>query len=279
MRVLDHLPSPRKALGRLGLALPVTVLLTFLLLPLASVFVSMGPGELLAKLTSETAYRALSLSLRTTLVALLLILALGTPLAYWMARTPFRGKRALEVAVQMPIVAPPAVAGVGLFLVFGDAGLLGGAVSWLGVDVSFTAVAVVMAQALIAGPFYVVTARQAFESVGEELPAVSRTLGAKPWRTFWHVVVPLAGPGMLAGAALSAARALGEFGATIVFAGNLPGITQTLPLAIYTAMQSDFEVAVAMSALLLVTAFVLLMLVSLVNRRGATALSGRPRGG
>jgi molybdate transport system permease protein len=275
----EYAVRPRTAFARFGLAVPVAVLLAFLLLPLAAVFVSMGPAELVGKLSTDTAYQALSLSLRTTLVALALILALGTPLAYWMATRQFRGKRALEVAVQMPIVAPPAVAGVGLFLVFGDAGLLGGAVSWLGVKVSFSVVAVVMAQALIAGPFYVVTARQALEGVGDELPAVSRTLGSPPWRTFWRVVVPLAAPGMLAGAALSAARALGEFGATIVFAGNLPGTTQTLPLAIYTAMQSDFEVAVAMSALLLLTAFALLLLVSLVNRRPGAGLVARGRGG
>jgi molybdate transport system permease protein len=266
--------APRDLTGWVGLGLPVGMLLAFLLLPLLSVFVSMGPGELIAKLATETAYQALLLSTQTTLIAVTVIVAFGTPLALWLAQSTFPGKRVVEVAVQMPIVAPPAVAGVGLFLVFGEGGLLGGALSVAGVTVSFSTAAVVMAQTLIAGPFYVITARQAFDSVGTELPAVSRTLGARPCATFWRVVVPLAAPGMLTGAALSAARALGEFGATIVFAGNLPGRTQTMPLAIFTAMQSDFAVAVAMSALLVATAFVVLLAVSLINRRAQNATAG-----
>ncbi|MPY82585.1 MAG: molybdate ABC transporter permease subunit [Actinophytocola sp.] len=251
------------------------MLLAFLLLPLLSVFVSMGPAKLIAKLRTESAYQALVLSMQTTLIAVAVIVLFGTPLALWLAQSSFPGKRVVEVAVQMPIVAPPAVAGVGLFLVFGEGGLLGGALSIAGVTVSFTTAAVVMAQTLIAGPFYVVTARQAFDSVGAELLAVSRTLGVRPWATFWRIMVPLAAPGMLTGVALSAARALGEFGATIVFAGNLPGSTQTMPLAIFTAMQSDFEVAVAMSALLVSAAFVMLLAVSLINRRWQRVTSGR----
>lgn len=270
----QHGLVPRNFAGRVGLGLPLGLLLAFLLLPLLSVFISMGPAELFAKLRTETAYEALVLSMQTSLIALMMIVLLGTPLALWLAQSAFPGKRVVEVAVQMPIVAPPAVAGVGLFLVFGDGGLLGGALSVAGVTVSFSTTAVVMAQTLIAGPFYVITARQAFDSVGAELPAVSRTLGVRPWATFWRIVVPLAAPGMLTGAALSAARALGEFGATIVFAGNLPGRTQTMPLAIFTAMQSDFEVAVAMSALLLAAAFVVLLAVSLINRRSQRATTG-----
>jgi molybdate transport system permease protein len=268
----------RNVVGRATLALLVAAVLAFLLLPLVAVLALLGPGELVAKLSTDTAYRALLLSLQTTSVSLVLVLLLGTPLAYWLAHSSFPGKRVLEVAVQMPIVAPPAVAGVGLFLVFGDEGMLRGPLEALGVGVSFTAAAVVMAQSLISGPFYVISARQAFESVDAELPAVSRTLGVTRWATFWRVIVPLALPGMLTGAALSAARALGEFGATIVFAGNLPGTTQTMPLAIYTAMQSNFEIAGAMSALLLLTAFGLLLAVSLVNR-WAGALGGHAGGG
>jgi len=198
---------------------------------------------------------------------LLIIVVFGTPLAYWMAKYSFRGKRILEVALQMPIVVPPAVAGVGLILVFGNLGLLGGVLSVFGIGVAFTTVAVVMAQVFISAAFYVFAAWQAFETVDDELLAVSRTLGEPPWRTFLRITVPLALSGLLSGAALSLARALGEFGATIVFAGYLPGSTQTLPLAIYTALQSNFDVAVAISALLLSVAFVLLLLVGLINRR------------
>jgi molybdate transport system permease protein len=141
------------------------------------------------------------------------------------------------------------------------------ALSAFGVGVAFTWIAVIMAQVFISAAFYVFAARQAFEAVDDELLAVSRTLGESPWRTFLRITMPLALPGLISGAALSLARALGEFGATIVFAGNLPGSTQTMPLAIYTALQSNFDVAVAISALLLSVAFILLLLVGLINRR------------
>ena len=254
-------------LGRLALAVVIAVILAFLFLPLISVFISRNPLQLLATLNTDIAYQALVLSLETTFIALLIIVIFGTPLAYWVAKYSFRGKRFLEVALQMPIVVPPAVAGVGLILVFGNLGLLGGAVSALGIDIGFTWIAVIMAQVFISAAFYVFAARQAFEAVDDELLAVSRTLGESPWRTFLRITTPLALPGLLSGAALSLARALGEFGATIVFAGNLPGSTQTMPLAIYTALQSNFEVAVAISALLLTVAFILLLLVSQINRR------------
>ena len=256
-------PSVLGTLGRLVLAGLIAVLLAFLFMPLISVFISRSPLELISNLNTNLAYQALLLSLETTLVSLAIIVVFGTPLAYWVAKYSFRGKRFLEVALQMPIVVPPAVAGVGLILVFGNRGLLGGVLG----GVAFTTVAVVMAQVFISAAFYVFAARQAFEAVDDELLAVSHTLGESPWRTFWRITVPLALPGLLSGAALSLARALGEFGATIVFAGNLPGSTQTLPLAIYTALQSNFDVAIAISALLLSVAFVLLLLVGLINRR------------
>lgn len=256
-------PSVLGTLGRLVLAGLIAVLLAFLFMPLISVFISRSPLELISNLNTNLAYQALLLSLETTLVSLAIIVVFGTPLAYWVAKYSFRGKRFLEVALQMPIVVPPAVAGVGLILVFGNRGLLGGVLG----GVAFTTVAVVMAQVFISAAFYVFAARQAFEAVDDELLAVSHTLGESPWRTFWRITVPLALPGLLSGAALSIARALGEFGATIVFAGNLPGSTQTLPLAIYTALQSNFDVAIAISALLLSVAFVLLLLVGLINRR------------
>ncbi len=254
-------------LGRLVLAILIAVLLAFLFLPLISVFISRSPFQLLATLNTEIAYQALVLSLKTTFAALLIIVVFGTPLAYWVAKYSFRGKRILEVALQMPIVVPPAVAGVGLILVFGNLGLLGGTLSAFGIGIAFTSVAVVMAQVFISAAFYVFAARQAFEAVDDGLLAVSRTLGETPWRTFLRITVPLALPGLISGAALSLARALGEFGATIVFAGNLPGSTQTMPLAIYTALQSNFDVAVAISALLLSVAFILLLLVGLINRQ------------
>ena len=261
---MRHLDS---VLGRVALGAIVALVLAFLFLPLIAVFVAVPPAKAFADLSSPVAVTALGLSLRTTLESVIATLAFGTPLAYWLSRSRFRGKRLVEAAVQMPIVVPPAVAGVGLLLVFGRRGMLGPALDSMHLGVAFTTAAVVIAQAFVAGPVYVVAARQAFDAIDGDLVAVSRTLGASPMRTFFAVELPLAAGGILAGAALSWARALGEFGATMLFAGNLPGVTQTLPLAIYTALDSGLEVAVAMAALLLFSAFALLLLIRLLDWR------------
>jgi molybdate transport system permease protein len=259
-------------------SLAVAVALAFLFLPLVAVFTAVPPARAFADLATPVAATALALSLRTSFIAVAVVVAAGTGLAHWLSRTEFRGKRLLETAVQMPVVVPPAVAGVGLILVFGRHGMLGSLLSSLHVTVAFTTAAVVIAQAFVAGPFFVVAARQAFGAIDPDLIGVSRTLGASPLRTFWNVEVPLALPGILAGAALCWARALGEFGATMLFAGNLPGVTQTLPLAIYAALDSGIEVAVAMAALLLFAAFALLLMIRFLDRRVSSAASGRREG-
>jgi len=250
-----------RMLGLLALAVVIAVTLAFLFVPLLALFISMPPAVLLAKLTSGFALQALALSLQTTCLALVIILLVGTPFAYWLARRSFLGIGVLETLLRLPIVAPPAVAGVGLLIVFGRFGLLGGTLTALGLQIGFTSVAVVMAQVFMSAPFYIQAAKQAFAAVDENWLSVSRTLGHGPVRTFWYVMIPLTLPGLVSGATLAWARALGEFGATMMFAGNLPGVTQTLPLAIYTAMQSDVRVAVAISALLIFVAFVLLIMV------------------
>lgn len=255
-----------KSLGKLALLGAVVLMVTYLVLPLLSVFISRNPAVLIEKLSNSLAYQALLLSLQTTAVSIIFIVLFVSPLAYRMAKTEFIGKRVLEVVLKMPIVAPTAVVGVGLLLVFGQQGMLGGAFAIFGLEIPFTAVAVVMAQIFMASPFYLNTARQSFEVIDDQLIAVSRTLGVSPWKTFWRVTFPLALPGLLTGVALSWALALGEFGATMMFAGNLPGRTQTLPLAIFTAMESDAGLAVAISALLLFVSFLLLLFVSLIDR-------------
>lgn len=246
-------------------AVGIAVTIAFLLLPMISVFLHMTPGKLWEQLTTQVALQALKLSVTTTFISLGLILLFGTPLSYFLANRDFSGKRILEVLIQLPIVIPPAVAGVGLLLVFGRFGLIGKGLEAFGLHISFTAAAVVIAQSFIAAPFYIQGTRTAFAGVDPSLVAVSRTLGISKARTFFRVVLPLALPGLISGAALSWGRALGEFGATIMFAGNLPGKTQTLPLAIFTAMQSDMDVAIAISALLISVAFFLLLLVKWVE--------------
>ena len=270
------MPRFGTAIGRTALGAVVALALAFLFLPLVAVFTAIPPAQAFRDLASPAAVTALLLSLRTTSEAVAATIVLGTPLAYWLSRARFRGKRLLEAAVQMPIVVPPAVAGVGLLLVFGRRGMLGPALDSVHLGVAFTTAAVVIAQAFVAGPFFVVAARQAFDAIDPDLVAVSRTLGASPMRTFLGVELPLAAGGLLAGAALSWARALGEFGATMLFAGNLPGVTQTLPLAIYTALDSGLDVAVAMAGLLLFSAFALLLLIRLLDWRMG-AVSARRR--
>jgi molybdate transport system permease protein len=238
-------------------------LVCFLLLPLGALVASQRPDVLAGHLASPLALRALGLTLRTTLLSTALCILLGTPLAFLLARRKFRGREVLDTLVDLPLTVPPVVAGVALLLAFGRRGLLGRHLEAGGLTVSFTTVAVVMAQVFIASPFFVKAARAGFESVDQRLEAAALTLGAPPWRVFWNVTVPLARPALLSGIVLAWARALSEFGATIMFAGNFPGRTQTLTLAVMTAMESDLQAAVAVSTLSLGLA-----LASLVAAKG-----------
>jgi len=239
----------------------------FIGLPLLALVLFSSPGEILGHLSSPLAARALWLTLRTTLLATLLAVALGTPLAYLLARVPFRGREVLDTLVDLPITIPPVVAGVALILTFGRRGLLGRSLEILGVEVGFTTIAVVMAQLFIASPFFVKAARAGFEAVDQRFEAAARTLGASPWRTFWTVTVPLARPALVSGLVLAWARALSEFGATMMFAGNFPGRTQTLTLAVMTALESDLDTAVAISCVSLALALGALLFAKVAARR------------
>ena len=213
-----------------------------------------------------TATSALTLSLETTTVALLLTLAFGTPTAYLLARSTFPGKRLLDSVVDLPIVVPPAVAGVALLLAFGRQGLLGPMLNDMGVHLSFSTPAVVMAQLFVACPFYVRSARAGFVAVDRVLEDASATLGYGGWGTFRRVTVPMALPSLVGGAVLTWARALGEFGATIMFAGNLMGVTQTMPLAVYLSLESgDLDGAVALSVVLVLVSLVVSLAVRLID--------------
>ena len=251
------------------LALASAALPVFIALPLLALLVTVSPASLASHLTSEMAARALWLTLRTTLVATALCVALGTPLAYLLARHRFRGHEALDTLVDVPVTLPPVVAGVALLLAFGRRGLIGQHLDAFGIQIPFTSVAVVMAQVFIASPFFVRAARAGFEAVDTTLESAAQTLGASPWRVFWTVTVPLARPALVAGTVLAWARSLSEFGATMMFAGNFPGRTQTLTLAVMSAMESDLETAVAVSVLtLLLAAGSLLVARRLARREG-----------
>jgi molybdate transport system permease protein len=244
-------------------------LLLLLALPIAALVGSTGPDALVAGLRHPLVGPALRVSAVTSAAALTAIVLLGTPLAWILARSSGRAVRVVEALVQLPVVVPPAVAGVAMLLAFGRRGLLGELAH--GASLAFTPAAVVLAQVFVAAPFYVQAAATAFRAVDEDLLLVARTLGASRGRAFLRVALPLAAQGLAGGAALAWARALGEFGATLMFAGNLTGRTQTLPLAIYTALEDDLRAAQALSLVLVAAAAALLFVV----RRAAPELGRR----
>ena len=232
----------------------------FLVLPVVGLVLrAVNFGGLLAAMRQPIVLEALKLSFLTTLVVVILSLALGSPLALLLARRRFIGKSLVETLVDLPIVLPPAVAGLALLLTFGRNGLFGGSLNAVGIQLPFTTAAVVVASLYVAAPFYVRAARTGFLLVPPELEEAGRLEGASEWQVFRYVTTPVAAPALFGGAVLCWARALGEFGATIMFAGSLTGRTQTMPLAIYAALETNLDAAVALSVLLLAVSFVLLM--------------------
>lgn len=250
------------------LLVPLILVAGFLVLPLAAVFLKVLPQEgLWDTLRRPLVTEALRLSVLTSLSSLLLALLCGTPVAYLLARRRFPGAALLDTLIDLPMVLPPTVAGVALLMTFGRRGLLGSWLDIVGVHISFTPVAVILAQSFVSAPFYIRAARAGFHSVDQELERVAYTLGHSAVRTFLRVTIPLAWPALLGGAVMAWARAVGEFGATIMFAGNLTGRTQTLPLAIYTAMESDLTAALVLSAILVIVSFSVLFCVRVLLQR------------
>ena len=251
--------TTRRALLGVLLGATAAATLAFLALPLVALFVHTSPGRLLSQLSDQAVKDAFVVSLKTSALAQLLIIALGTPTAYLIATRRFAGRALAITLIELPLVLPPAVAGIGLLAAFGRFGLLGSSLRGLGITLPFTQSAVTVAVAYVASPLYIRPAIAAFEAIDPNLVSASRTLGAGPVRTFFRVVLPLARAGLIAGVALSFARGLGEFGATIMFAGSLQGVTQTLPLAIYAQFDQNFDEAVALGAVLVLFSLVLLI--------------------
>ena len=243
------------------LVLAVCVAVAFLLLPVASIFWRVGLDGLVDGLRSDVARDAFRVTLKTNAISMALILLVGTPAAYFLATRRFPGRALVVTILELPLVVPPAVAGIGLLAAFGRLGLLGEELEALGITIGFTQVAVVFAITFVASPFYVRWAIAAFEAVDKTMLDASRTLGAGPAKTFWRVALPLAGGGLGAGAAVALARGLGEFGATIMFAGSLQGVTQTVSLAIYQEFDVNLDTALAISAVLVVGSGALLLAV------------------
>ena len=252
-------PARRLEIVRIACAGAVTLLVLLLALPFIGLLVRASPGAMWERLSDPAVRAALQLSLATTLAATATVVVLGTPTAYLLATREFPGKRLLEVLVDLPMVLPPTVAGFALLMAFGRMGLAGRWLDVLGVTLPFTTLGVVVAQVFMSAPFFISPARAGFAGVDRRLLDAAATLRAGEARRFLRVTLPLAMPSLLAGTAMSGARALGEFGATITFAGNLPGVTQTMPLAVYVALQSNLETAVVLSLLLILASFGLLL--------------------
>jgi molybdate transport system permease protein len=243
------------AVAYVGAAL---VAFAFLLLPIVAIFAHTSPVELVEQLSNPVVKDAFVVSLKTSIVAQALILVFGTPAAFLLTSRRFPGHALAVTLVELPLVLPPAVAGIALLAAFGRLGLLGSSLDAFGISLPFTQSAVTIAVAYVASPLYIRQAIAAFEATDPDLAAASRTLGASPARTFFRVVLPLARGGLIAGLALSFARGLGEFGATIMFAGSLQRVTQTLPLAIYAEFDRNFDATLAMSGVLVLVSIVLL---------------------
>jgi molybdate transport system permease protein len=259
----------------LALVLAAALVVAFLFVPLLALFLRVSPGTLVSQLGSEVALDALWVTVKTGLVAHAFVLGIGTPAAYLLGTRVFRGRQLVLTALELPLVLPPAVAGIALLAAFGERGLAGDELSALGISIPFTQVAVVMAVTFVALPLYVRQAVASFAALDRTLLDASRTLGSGPARTFFRVALPLASGGLGAASTLAWARGTGEFGATIMFAGSFQAVTQTLPLAIYAQLDQDPTVAVAIGALLVVLSAAVLIAVKALPswNRSASASS------
>jgi molybdate transport system permease protein len=258
------LAALRRAAVVAAVAFVIAVAMAFLMLPIVALITYQPVHDLFHNFGTRVATDAIKVSLKTNSIAFFLMIAFGTPFAYVLARRRFPGRSVVITLVELPLVMPPAVAGLGLLAAFGTLGLLGHTLSALGIDLAFTQAAVVMAILLVASPFYLRGAIAAFEAVDETLIDVAGTLGAGPARRLLRVAIPLASGGLGAAAAVAFARGLGEFGATILFAGSFQGSTQTLPLAVYQLFNANLDQAVAIGVLLIAVSAAILLTSKLI---------------
>ncbi|HEU4493187.1 MAG TPA: ABC transporter permease [Rubrobacteraceae bacterium] len=258
-----------------GLAVAALSLLAgFISLPMVSLILWTVNENAWRAMASPAAREALLLSVRTTSISLVIIILVGTPAAYVLARAEFPGKKAVDSLIDVPAVLPPSAAGIALLLAFGRLGLVGEHLDAFGITVSFTTAAVVIAEVFVAAHFYVRQAVVGFAQVRRDVEEAAMVDGASRFSTFIRVTVPLAFPALGAGAVMAWARALGEFGGTIIFAGSFPGVTQTIPLAIFAARESDFDAAVALSVMVLVFAFAVILVARFLLGKAARTGEG-----
>jgi molybdate transport system permease protein len=257
----------------LAVAIVIAVVMAFLMLPVVALVTYQPVHDLINGFGSKVATDAIEVSLKTNAIAFAVMILLGTPFAYILARSRFRGRSVVITLVEVPLVMPPAVAGLALLVAFGRLGLLGHTLRALGIDLAFTQAAVVIAILFVASPFYLRGAIAAFEAVEGDLIDVAGTLGAGPVRRMLRVAMPLAGGGLGAAAAVAFARGLGEFGATILFAGSFQGSTQTLPLAVYSLFDANLDQAIAIGVLLIIISAAILLTSKLLLRSWTSSKS------
>jgi molybdate transport system permease protein len=271
-------PGLERAALTVGVALLIAVVLAFLLLPIVALITYQPLHELIDGFGAKVATDAILVSLKTNAIAFAITFALGTPFAYALARSRFRGRSVVITIVELPLVLPPAVAGLGLLAAFGRLGLLGHTLDVLGIDLAFTQAAVVLAILFVASPFYLRGAIAAFEGLDPTLLDVAGTLGAGPVRRLLRIAVPLAASGLGAAGALAFARGVGEFGATILFAGSFQGSTQTLPLAVYSLFDANLDQAIAIGVLLIIVSAAILLTAKLLASSWTSSRTSPSRG-
>jgi molybdate transport system permease protein len=259
--------TTRRKLAYLAAGILIAAVTLFLALPILALFLRIPPEQFFVTLENPLVISALWLSLFTTCITLVIVIAIGTPFAYFHSRYSYPGKVLVDTFIDLPLVLPPAVAGVALLMLYGRVGLLGQYFNMLGIQIAFTTLAVILAQIFVASPFYLRQAKSLFEQLDPAYEQTARTLGASPFRTLVSVTFPMTAGGLVSGAVMTFGRALGEFGATIMFAGNLPGVTQTMPLAVYVGMESNLYVGLTISILLVIISFAIMLAVRLVQKR------------
>jgi len=257
-----------RSLTLLAAGILIAAVTLYLALPIIALFLRISPDLFFATLGDPQVLSALWLSLLTTTVTLTVVLLVGTPFAYFHSRYAYPGKVVVDTLIDLPLVLPPAVAGVALLVLYGRVGILGRYFNMFGISLAFTTTAVIMAQIFVASPFYLRQAKSLFEQLDPAYERSARSLGASPLRTLGLVVLPMTASGLVSGAVMTFGRALGEFGATIMFAGNLPGVTQTMPLAVYVGMEGvDINAGLTISILLVLISFLIMIAVRLIQRR------------
>lgn len=256
-----------RTLAGIGAGVLIVAVALYLVLPIIALFFRTTPELFLASLADPDVISALTLSLTTSIISLAIVIIVGTPFAYIHCRHQYPGKVLVDTIIDLPLVLPPAVAGMALLVLYGRMGLVGKYANMLGISIAFTTLAVIMAQIFVASPFYLRQAKSLFDQIDPTYELTARTLGASPVRVFATVVVPMTASGLISGAVMTFGRALGEFGATIMFAGNLPGVTQTMPLAVYVNLSGDFNVGLTISILLVLISFAIMIAVRLLTTR------------